>query len=75
MPTSNHDSKPASSPPPAPGKTPEESADKKPEPVPTDDRPQREDEYLSEFLKDSSPEDAGKQSGKDEKGVIPGKRS
>jgi hypothetical protein len=74
MPTSNHDSKPAGSPRPAPGSRPKENADKKPGPAPTDDRPQREDEYLSEFLNDPSPEDAGKQSGKDEKGVIPGKR-
>lgn len=41
-------------------------------PVPTDDSPRREDELVGGLLQDPSPEDDGKLSGKDEKGVVPG---
>lgn len=50
-------------------------SNKKATPVPTDDSPRREDELLGDLLQDPSPEDDGKLSGQDEKGVIPGKKT
>jgi hypothetical protein len=47
---------------------PDDTKNKKTVPDPTDDRPQREDEYLSKFLQDPSPEGSKPGAGEKDKG-------